>query len=203
MAILSMRTRTKLWGYGLTGVIALSAMIIQNSILSSLPVQGVYVNLPLTMVIVWGTVFGSPLPPISPDELRVSSFGEVFIRQLLSGSVMGAMVGMLFACLYAPMIPIFPAYLPLAGWISGYFCLRNMHQGNLLCMPMVFIVSLTGETLMAWQLALSGHPGVFDHLYRIALPEAILNTAISPFLYFPLRRWYDFAQVTTSPLQNE
>jgi rod shape-determining protein MreD len=201
MAIFSMRTRNKLWGYGLTGLLSMSAIIIQTGVLSNLPVQNVYVNLPLTMVIVWGAVFGSPLPPITPDELRISTLSEVFTRQLFTGSILGALVGALFACLYAALIPIFPVYLPLIGWISGYFCLRNINKQTLLCMPLVFVMTLLGETIMAVQLALAGHHYVIEHLFQIAMPEAILNMFIAPFVYFPMRRWYDFAQVAQVPLE--
>jgi rod shape-determining protein MreD len=202
MAILSMRTRNKLWGYALTAFISLLAIIVQTSLLSNLPVQGVYVNLPLTMVIIWGAVFGSPLPPITPDELRLSTMSEVFTRQAFSGSLMGLLVGMLFASLFAPHLPLFPAYLPLIGWISGYFCLRNLNKQNLLCMPLVFVMTLLGETIMAWQLALTGHQFVFEHLYSFAFREAVLNTAIAPFIYFPMRRWYEFAQVAHVPTES-
>jgi hypothetical protein len=202
MAIFSMRTRKKLWGYGLTAVLALGAVVLQTSVLSNLPVEGVYVNLPLTMVIVWGAIFGSPLPPITPDELRISSIGEVFTRQLFTGSIIGTMIGAFFACLIAPRIPIFPAYLPLIGWISGYFCLRNINKQNLLCMPLVFVLTLLGETIMAAQLAIVGHPFVIDHLFRIAIPEATLNTCIAPFIYIPMRHWYDFGQVARAPMEG-
>jgi hypothetical protein len=48
---------------------------------------------------------------------------------------------------------------------------------------------------MAWQLWFCGRPGVFEHLAHIALPEGLLNALIAPFVYFPMRRWYDFSSV--------
>ncbi len=197
-----MRTRNKLWGYVLTGVLSMSAIIIQTKFLSGLPVHDVFVNLPLTLVIVWGIVFGSPLPPITPDVLRLSTFQEIFTWQMLSGSLVGLLVGTLMAALYAALLPVFPFNLPLIGWVSGYFCLRHVVKQNWLCIPLVFVLSLFGETLMAWQLAITGHTYVFEHLYHIALPEAVLNSVIAPFIYFPMRRWFDFAQVAQTPLEH-
>lgn len=199
MAIFSMRTRRKMLNYGLTALVATTALVLQIGLLNNFPVHGVYCNLPLTIVIVWGAVFGSPMPPITPDELRLSTTGEVFLRQLASGSIVGFLVGAFFASLYTPMLPVFPAYLPIAGWIAGYFCLRNINKQNLLCIPLVFVMTLIAETLMAWQLSLIGRPGVFDHLMQIAVSEASLNALIAPFVYFPMRRWYELTQSARIP----
>lgn len=197
MAIFSMRTRRKLGGYALTALVVTSVYIIQTTIMNHFPVQGVYCNLPLTLVIIWGSVFGSPLPDITPDELRVSTLGQIFVRQMMSGSFAGALAGGLVAALYGPIINIFALEYPLAGWFAGYFCLRNLNKQNLLCMPLVFVITLLAESVMAWQLYLTGRAGTIDHLMQIAIPEAILNTVIAPFIYFPMRRWYDFSQTKT------
>lgn len=199
MALLSMRTRTKLANYGITAVVCMGALVLQLGVLNNFPVHGVYCNLPLTLVIVWGTVFGSPLPDITPDELRMSTTGEIFFRQALTGSVTGLIVGAFMAALYAPLIPVYPVYLPIAGWFAGYMCLRNINKQNLLSIPVVFVVTLIAETIMSWQLAIVGRPGVFDQLMQIAVPEASLNAVIAPFIYFPLRRWYDVGRSVHIP----
>jgi rod shape-determining protein MreD len=201
-----MRTRHKLTNYGLTALVAVAALVLQIGVLNRFPVYDVYCNLPLTVVIVFGAVFGSPLPPITPDELRMSTTGEIFARQLASGSVTGLLAGCLMAALYARMIPIepmmFPVYLPIAGWVAGYFCLRNINKENLLCIPLTFVLTLLAETIMAWQLAFINHrSGVFDQLMQIAVNEASLNALIAPFIYFPMRRYFEFSQ--TSHLQRE
>lgn len=199
MAMFSMRTRKKLANYGLTAIVCTGALVLQIGVLNNFPVHGVYCNLPLTLVIVFGTVFGSPLAPITPDELRTSTTGEIFFRQLLSGSVTGLLVGAFMSALYAPMIPVYPAYFPIAGWFAGYMCLRNINKQNLLSIPVVFVVTLIAETIMAWQLAIVGRAGVFDQLMQIAVPEASLNAVIAPFIYFPLRRWYDVGRSVQIP----
>lgn len=194
MAIFSMRTRNKLANYALTALVAVAALVLQVGVLNNFPVHGVYCNLPLTLVIVWGAVFGSPLPPITPDELRMSTTGEIFARQVASGSFIGLLAGAFLSALYAPMIPVFPVYLPVAGWAAGYFCLRNINRQNLLCIPLTFVLTLAAETIMAWQLSMTGRSGVFDQLMQIAVPEASLNALIAPFIYFPMRRWYEFSR---------
>jgi ABC-type transport system involved in cytochrome bd biosynthesis fused ATPase/permease subunit len=50
------------------------------------------------------------------------------------------------------------------------------------------------EMLIALQLNLMGFSLAFDHLSQIALPEALLNALIAPFIYFPMRSWHEFAQ---------
>jgi rod shape-determining protein MreD len=201
MNIFSMRTRRKLWNYGLTALLVLVAVVVQTTILNNFPVHGVYCNLPLTIIIVWGAVFGSPLPPITPDELRLSSVGEIFLRQAAAGSVSALLAGAFMAALMAPMIPVYPVYLPAAGWVAGYFCLRHINTQNLLCVPLVFVLTLFAETVMAWQLSLTGRADVFNHLMQIAVWEAGLNSVIAPFIYFPMRRWYDFRQAIKVPAE--
>lgn len=195
MALFSMRTNKKLKNYGLLTLVSVTALVLQIGILNNFPVHGVYCNLPLTLVIIWGAVSGSPMMAITADELRLSTTAEIFTRQLSSGSITGLVTGAFMAALYAPMIPVFPIYLPIAGWTAGYFCLRHINQQNFLCIPLVFVITLLAETIMAWQLSIVGRSGVFDQLMQIAVPEASLNAMIAPFIYFPMRRWYEYTQI--------
>src|SRR5438552_4304490 len=133
MALFSMRTRFKLSNYGLAAAMSFCAILIQTTLLSRIPVHDpvpVYCNLPLTMVIICGVVFGSSMPSITPDQLRLSSVSHIFAKQAASGSVAGLLIGALTAAIYAPMLPVFPAYLPVAGWVAGYFCLRSINRQN-------------------------------------------------------------------------
>ena len=34
----------------------------------------------------------------------------------------------------------------------------------------------------------------FQHLSSFILPEALLNSIIAPFIYFPMRSWYDLVE---------
>jgi rod shape-determining protein MreD len=200
VAVLSMRARKKVVDYGVTSVICCGAIVLQFTVLNRFPVHDVFCNLPLTLVIVWGAVFGSRMPPITPDELRVSTLGQIFVRQLASGSMSGALVGALMGSLYASILPVYPLYFAVIGWIAGYFCLRNINQQNLLCVPLVFILTGLAESLFALQLGLMGRPFVTDRLMQIALPEAIQNALIAPFIYFPMRRWYEVSEVERTPV---
>jgi hypothetical protein len=219
MTMLSMRTRRKAANYGLSGALAFTVILVQTTLLSHFPVRDplpVYCNLPLTVAIVWGAVFGSPIASITPDELRLSTVSQVFTRQLLSGSLAGALMGALLAALYAPILTVFPFYLPFAGWMAGYFCLRNINKQNVilnlsLLAPLVFVISLMADTIMAWQLSLpanllvpgsAGRAGAFDNLMQIAISEASLNMIISSFIYFPVRFWYDASQTVKAPVER-
>ena len=217
MNFLSMRTRKKLVDYGISAGAALLAVFLQTTILSQFPIRDnipVYCNLPLTLAICWGAVTGSALPPITADELRTSSGSFIFVRQLLSGSVSGLLMGAFLAALYASTsgfigddalkaVSIYPVYLPLAGYIGGYFCLRQMNMQRFLIMPLVFVISLLAETIMAWQLSLMGRPGAFANLMQIATHEAALNTMIAPLVYIPARLWWDFAHAQGLPTSTD
>ncbi len=201
MSILSLKARKKIWDISLTAIVAWSAMQLQFTILNNLAVHEVICNLPLTIVIVWGAVFGSNLPPITADELRLSSSKRIFLRQLASGSVSGALVGALFGALYASVLPVYPFYFPVIGWVSGYFCLRKLNKENLLCIPLVLLLTGLAESMMAWQLCFAGRSDVFVTLASFVLPEALLNSIIAPFIYFPMRRWYDLSRAQAIPVE--
>src|SRR5271163_3937027 len=97
MAVLSMRTRKRVWDVALAVVVAGSVWLLQLTVLNNLTFQDVICNLPLTMTILFGFVYESALPPIRPDELRTSTAGEIFLRQSMSGSLAGLLMGSFFA----------------------------------------------------------------------------------------------------------
>ncbi len=194
MAILSMQSRKRTVEVALTATLCISAFLVQTLVLNRFQFGGVICSLPLVITIVWGLVFGSPLPRISNLELRKSSQGQIFTRQLLAGSPGGLLVGILFAGLYSALIPSYPVAFPLIGWGAGYVCLRALSQGNLLCIPLAFVLTVAAEGLMSWELVLLKRTGVFEHLSMVVLPEAMLNALIAPFIYLPLRQWYEITE---------
>ncbi|MBX9571607.1 MAG: hypothetical protein K2X77_22130 [Candidatus Obscuribacterales bacterium] len=206
MAIISMRSRKRALEIGLSALLCVTALLIQLLVLNNFTINGVICNLPLTVIIVWGLVFGTTLPPLTNVELRRLSMGDIFSRQLASGSISGMLVGWFFSWMNINLVPVYPIAYPIIGWASGYFCLRALSQGNLLCIPLVFILTLIGEGITAWEIfAVKAfiHQGmdwriifsqVFDHLSLFILTEALLNALIAPFIYFPMRRWYELVE---------
>lgn len=193
MAILSIKSRKRFGDLVLVTLLCSGSLLLQMCILNHFAVHGVICNLPITVTIVFGLVYGSPLPHITPGELRIRSAQQIFLKQILAGSPIGLLVGLFFACLLQAIVPIFYYALPLAGWCAGYFSLRRLGPGNLLCVPLVLILTLLSEAITGWQLSLTGRPAVFNHLSEIALLEGFLNGIVAPFIYFPLRSWYDLA----------
>lgn len=199
MSVFSMQTRHKLVEIGLTLTVAFCAWIFQLTVINLFAFHGALCNLPLTITIIWGYVFGSSSLPITQGELRHKSTAYIFLRQLMQGSVSGALMGALVGSLYASMLPIYPVCYPLIGFICGYFCARNISSESLLCIPVVLLGTVAAEFIMAWQLSLAGRVDVFAHLAQIALPESLLNALIAPFIYFPIRSWQDFYLTKDSP----
>lgn len=196
MAILSMKARRKAIDYGLTALVALIAWTVEITVLNRFAFQGTICNLPLTLTILWGYVMGSNMPAITPDELRTKSTGEIFAFQLLGGSTAGFLFGAFVAALYASVLPFYPLCYPIIGWAAGYFAARHFNKETLLCIPLTLLATAMAEAMMAWQLSLSARPFVFQHLSQIILPEALLNSLIAPFIYFPLRHWHEFLSDT-------
>jgi rod shape-determining protein MreD len=194
MAMFSLSGRRKLTEFGLSVALIYFTWFLQLTILSLFNVKDVMCSLPLTLTIVWGAVFGSRLPALTSDEISQSSLSDVILRQAVAGSLSAALVGGTFGALYSCTLPVYPIYLPMIGWISGYFCLKNFSQATFLTIPIVFLATILGETLMALQLMLLHRPDVIQHLVQIAVPEAAVNAIIAPLVFLPLRGWYDFSK---------
>ncbi len=194
MALDSPNGRQKLTEIGLSVGIIYFAWILQLTVLSAINLKDVICNLPLTITIVWGAVFGSPLAALTADEMRKSSLSDVLLRQAVAGSLSAALIGGAFGALYSTVIPTYPLYLPIIGWISGYFCLKNYSSAIMFVIPLVFMATVLAETMMAGQLMILGRPEVMKNLVQIAMPEASINALIAPLVYLPLRSWYDFSR---------
>lgn len=187
-----MKSRKKAIDLAIITLACSAAWILQLTVLNQLFFQGAICNLPLTVTMLWGYVVGSSLPELRADELRILPVSAIFLRQLLSGSVTGALVGALFAALYSSVSPVYPLAFPLIGFITGYFSMKNLNQETLFCIPLTLLATVMAEGIMALQLGAMGRPYVFDHLSHMILPEALLNALIAPFVYFPLRDWYEY-----------
>lgn len=220
MSLMSMRTRKRVLEVAGAGLLCVSAFLLQTLVLNRFYFNGVICSLPLTIVIVWGLVYGSPLPKITNLELRKNSAGQIFQRQLMAGSPGGLLMGLFLASLYSEILPpnpipvsimdigtielpTYPLAFPLVGWISGYVCLRAISQGNLLCIPLTFVLTLAAECFMSWELILLRRSGVFEHLSQVVFPEAMINAIIAPFIYFPLRQLYEISEGQRTSLAVE
>jgi len=201
MAIISMQARGKFWHFGLAAVVLVFAWLLQLTLLSIIPLRAVLCSVPMMVTIVWGAVFGSPLHMPRRDELHHVSLGQIVSIQALSGSVSGLLVGAFFGSLYASILPVYPVSFPIVGWIAGYFCLRNFNQGTLLCIPLVLLLSVLAESITAVQMMILHRPDVLPHLAQMAVTESIVNAMISPFVFYPLRVWYDLIQTPSQEIK--
>jgi rod shape-determining protein MreD len=194
MSLVSIRTKRRIGAIGMMMLIIACAWVMQLAVVSRLFVTGVQCSLPLTIIIVWGITFGSPVTKPSIDELRLNTLKTVLLRQLLSGSISGALIGAAFAALYSSVLPAYPIAYPVVGWISGYFCLRNFNKAVVLVIPLVLILTFFAEAITAAELYLIGRPLVLQNFVEIVLTEAVLNALIAPFVFLPMRGWYEFAR---------
>lgn len=194
LSMLDRKTRLRIGAIGSSAMIIATAWVLQLAVVSQLLLNGVQCSLPLTLTIVWGIVFGSPLQAPSKDEIRLSNLRTVVLRQVLSGSVSGALVGACLGALYASVLPVYPISYPIIGWMAGYFCLRNFNQALILCIPLVLIFTFLSEALMALQMLIIGRPGVIENFLRIVMTEAVQNALIAPFVFLPMRGWAEFAR---------
>ncbi len=194
MSFFSIRMRRRIGAISMTMLIIAIAWVLQLAVVSRLFVTGVGCSLPLTIIIVWGITFGSPIERPSVDELRLTTIKTAIFRQAMLGSISGALLGAAFAALYSSVLPVYPVAYPLVGWISGYFCLRNFNKAIILVIPLVLILTFLSEAINAVELYALGRPLVFDNFIEISVTEAVLNALIAPFVFLPMRGWYEFAR---------
>lgn len=194
MAILSQTSRKRLGEISLAAALVSFCWLVQLAVLSKFSFGQVLCNLPLTFTIVWGVTFGSPLGRPSPDELRVSNLASIVVRQLLSGSPSGALIGALFASFAASVLPVYPLAYPIVGWMGGYFSLKNFNQAAFLIIPLVILFTFWFDFITAIELYFLGRAHVFSHLVTVVFPEALLNALIAPLLFIPMRGWFEFSR---------
>ena len=188
----SIRARNRIWELGLAAVIIYILWLLQLNILTRLALKGLFCNLPLTFTLVWASIFGSQLHRLNADQIRVRSVGQVILYQAMSGSVSGALMGAAFAALYGSVTPVPLVSYPLMGWIAGYFPLKNINHGAFYSIALVFFGTILGEFFAASQLMILNRAEVFGRFTELALPEAVLNALIAPFIFVPIKAWYDF-----------
>ncbi|MCC6978845.1 MAG: rod shape-determining protein MreD [Candidatus Melainabacteria bacterium] len=190
--LMSIRARKRLGEIGFAGLIVVFAWLLQVTVLTKLSLDTMLCSLPLAITITWGAVFGSPLRKPTPEELRMQPVDQAIMMQIASGSVSGLIIGAIFASFYLTMLPIYPISYPIVGWLAGYFSLKSFNKATLLCIPLVLGGTVFAESITALQLHMIGRPEVLPRLAEIAFPEAILNSLIAPFIYFPMRAWFEF-----------
>jgi rod shape-determining protein MreD len=193
MHLISIRTRTRIWEISLSTIVIYIVWLLQLNILTRLALRGLFCNLPLTFIIVWSSIFTSSMSRLSADDLRIRSVWQIAIYQAMSGSFSGALIGAAFAVLYGSVTPVYLLSYPLIGWICGYFPLKSINNGAFYSIALVFFFSVLGEFLTALQLIVLGRSEVFGRFVDLALPEAVLNALIAPFIFLPIKAWYDFS----------
>lgn len=189
---LSIKARNRLWELGLAAVVISIIWLLQNNILTRIALRGLFCNLPLTFTIIWSSIFGSSIEHLSADEVRVRSFGQIAVYQAMSGCVSGALIGAIFSVLYASVTPVYLISYPVIGWITGYFPLKTVNNGSLYSIVLVLFGTILGESLTSCQLIMLGRAEVLSRFADIAIPEAVLNALIAPFIFIPIKAWYDF-----------
>jgi rod shape-determining protein MreD len=192
MHLISIRTRTRLWEISLAAIVIYVIWLLQLNILTRLALKGLFCNLPLAFIIVWSSVFTSSLGRLSADDLRVRSLAQIALYQAMSGSISGALIGATFAVLYRSVTPVYLVSYALIGWISGYFPLKRVNNGAFFSIGLVFLGTVLAEFFTAVQLIILGRPEVFGRFVELAIPEAVLNALIAPFIFLPIKIWYDF-----------
>ena len=189
---LSIKTRRHLWELSLAFAVIYFIWILQSDILTKLSLHHLFCNMPLTFTIIWASIFTTSITPLSSDDIKVRSVTNIALYQAISGSMGGAIVGAAFAALYASVLPAFLVSYPLIGWIAGYFPLRKIQHASFYCIVLVLLGTILAEFITACQLALLGRAEVFSCFVQIAVPEAVLNALLAPFIFVPLKAWYDF-----------
>jgi len=192
MFLLSIKARNHLWELSLTFAVICCIWFLQSTVLTRLSLHSLFCNLPLTFIIIWASIFTSSAQSLSSDDIKVRPLMAIILYQTISGSVSGALVGAVFAALYASIIPVYLISYPAIGWVAGYFSLKKVQHGAFYSIVLVFLGTILAEFITTCQLMVLGRTEVINCFAQIAIPEAVLNALIAPFIFVPLRAWYDF-----------
>lgn len=140
--------------------------ILQSSIVSHFRIWGVFADLPLLVVASWGLLRG-------PREGLVWGFIAGFAVDLFSGAPFGAATFGLMA----------------AGFLSGLGQSTVFRSQVFLPLIAVLLATVVYDMLFLLVVWISGYPVTWlDSLFRLILPSAVLNTALTP-VVFVIMRW--------------
>ena len=140
--------------------------ILQSTIVSHFRIWGVFVDLPLLVVVSWGLLRG-------PREGLIWGFVAGLTVDLFSGAPFGAATLGLMA----------------VGSLSGLG--KSAVFGSQIFLPLitVLLVTIVYDILFLLVVWISGYPvSWLDSLFRLILPSAVLNTALMP-VVFVIMRW--------------
>jgi rod shape-determining protein MreD len=140
--------------------------ILQSSIVSHFRIWGVFADLPLLVVVSWGLLRG-------PREGLVWGFIAGLTVDLFSGAPFGAATFGLMA----------------VGFLSGLGQSTVFRSQVLLPLITVLLATIVYDMLFLLVVWISGYPVTWlDSLFRLILPSAVLNTALTPVI-FVITRW--------------
>lgn len=140
--------------------------ILQSSIVSHFRIWGVFADLPLLVVVSWGLLRGS-------REGLVWGFIAGLTVDLFSGAPFGAATFGLMA----------------VGFLSGLGQSTVFRSQVLLPLITVLLATIVYDMLFLLVVWISGYPVTWlDSLFRLILPSAVLNTALTPVI-FVIMRW--------------
>ena len=144
------------------------AAILQSTVMPQLAVWGVFADLPVLLVVSWGLLRG-------PREGVVWGFVAGVVVDLLSGAPFGAAT----------------LSLMLVGFLSGLG--KNSVFAGHIVFPVVamFLATLLYNVCFLLVVWLSGQPVIWlDSFARVILPSAVLNAALAPIVFLPMRWAY-------------
>jgi rod shape-determining protein MreD len=142
--------------------------VVQANVVPHLALWGVFADLPVLIVASWGLLRGPRegilwgfIAGVAVDLFSGAPFGAATLSLMAIGFLSGLGKGSVFAAhLVFPMVVVF-----LATIVYDAFFL--------------FIVSISGQSV-TW----------LDSAYRLVLPSAVLNAALTPIVFVPMRTLY-------------
>ena len=153
--------------YLLVPLLAVVALL-QTTIVPGLAVWGVFANLPLLVVVCWSLLRG-------PREGATWGFIAGLMVDLLSGAPFGAAT----------------LSLVVVGFLAGLGETTVFRARIALPMVAMFLAAILYDLLFLLVVQISGQPVPWpDSIFRIVLPSAVLNAALTPVLFLTMRWLY-------------
>jgi rod shape-determining protein MreD len=144
----------------------IAVALLQATLVPSLTIWGVHIDLPLVVVVNWGLLQGS-------REGAVWGFIAGLAVDLFSGAQFGAATLSLLA----------------VGFLSGFGHATVFRARIFLYLGTMFLATLVYDLIFLLVIWVSGASVIWlESFWRIMLPSAVLNTAITP-VVFLFMRW--------------
>jgi rod shape-determining protein MreD len=134
---------------------------------------------------------------VQPDSLAVLVVSFALLAGNPTSAIVGLAGGLLQDIIYGPCVGVYALQYMLAGYTIGLVYGKVFADKMMVCMFFVALMVLLREFLMFIQLFFTGlDVSIYNVFFTVILPEIVYTVAVTPLIYYLMRRLYKYRFMT-------